>query len=118
MLYNHELLRKLRIGAYGLSLVLMAYAILTFRDHNLTSTRLIVIISSLVISVIVAFLLKKPNKILFAGYAASVAVSFILTLFRMRANIALDITLLAIAIGLMIGFWSEARKKSEFAKFQ
>jgi hypothetical protein len=26
--------------------------------------------------------------------------------------------LLAIAIGLMIGFWSEARKKSEFAKFQ
>jgi hypothetical protein len=41
-----------------------------------------------------------------------------LTLFRMRANIALDITLLAIAIGLMIGFWSEARKKSEFAKFQ
>jgi hypothetical protein len=25
---------------------------------------------------------------------------------------------LAIAIGLMIGFWSEARKKSEFAKFQ
>jgi hypothetical protein len=108
MLYNHELLMKLRIGAFGLCLVLMGYAFLTFRDHNLTSTRLVIIISAL----------KKPNKILFAGYAGSVALSFMLTLFRMRANIALDITLLAIAIGLMIGFWSEARKKSEFAKFQ
>jgi hypothetical protein len=118
MLYNHELLSKLRIGAYGLSLVLMGYAFLTYRDHNLTSTKLIIIISALAVSVIFALLLKKPNKILFAGYAGSLAVSFILTLFRMRANIALDITLLAIAIGLMIGFWSEARKKSEFAKFQ
>jgi membrane-associated HD superfamily phosphohydrolase len=118
VLYNHELLRKLRIGAYGLSLVLLCYAVLTFRDHNLTSNRLIIIISALVVSVVFALLLKKPNKILFAGYAGSVALSFMLTLFRMRANIALDITLLAIAIGLMIGFWSEARKKSEFAKFQ
>lgn len=118
MLYNHELLMKLRIGACGLCLVSMGYAFLTFRDHNLTSTRLVIIISALIVSVIFALLLKKPNKILFAGYAGSVALSFMLTLFRMRANIALDITLLAIAIGLMIGFWSEARKKSEFAKFQ
>lgn len=118
MLYNHELLRKLRIGAYGLSVVLMGYAILTFRDHNLTGTRLIFVIIALVVSVLCALLLKKPNKIVFTGYAISIACSFILTLFRIRANIALDITLLAIAIGLMIGFWSEARKKSEFAKFQ
>lgn len=118
MLYNHELLRKLRIGAYGLCLVLMGYAILTFRDNNLTATRLILIIIALVISVVFSILLKKPNKILFAGYAGSTALVFPLLLFRIRANIALDITLLAIAIGLMIGFWTEARKKSEFAKFQ
>ena len=118
MLYNHELLRKLRIGAYGLCLVLMGYAFLTFRDHNLTSTKFIIISSALVVSVIFAILLKKPNKILFAGYAGSTALVFPLLLFRIRANIALDITLLAITIGLMIGFWTEARKKSEFAKFQ
>ncbi|MGB4773337.1 MAG: hypothetical protein WBP58_17870 [Chitinophagaceae bacterium] len=118
MLYNHDLLRKLRIGAYGLSLVLMGYAFLTFRDHNLTSTKLTIIITSLVVSVVSALLLKKPNRIIFAVYVSSLVVSFVLLFFRIRANIALDITLLAIAIGLMVGFWSEARKKSEFAKFQ
>lgn len=118
MLYNHELLRKLRIGAYALSLVLMGYAVLTFRDNNLTGTRLIALLISLIVSILFSFLLKKPNKILFTGYVVSMAVGLILTVFRIRANIALDITLMAIAIGLSIGFWSEARKKSEFAKFQ
>jgi hypothetical protein len=118
MLYNHELLRKLRIGAYGLSLVMLGYAVLTFRDHNLTGTGLITIIVSLIVSVLFSILLKKPNKILLAGYVITMALGFIMLLFRVRANIALDITLLAIAIGLIIGFWTEARKKSEFAKFQ
>jgi hypothetical protein len=118
MLYNHELLRKLRIGAYGLSLVMLGYAVLTFRDHNLTSTKLTIIITSLVVSAVSALLLKKPNKIIFAVYVSSMVLSFVLLLFRIRANIALDITLLAIAVGLMLGFWTEARKKSEFAKFQ
>ena len=118
MLYNHELLKKLRIGAYALAAVLVGYATLTFRDHNLTSTRLIIIVVSLVVSVLFSILLKKPNKILLAGYAITMALGFIFLLFRVRANIALDITLLAIAIGIIIGFWTEARKKSEFAKFQ
>lgn len=118
MLYNHELLRKLRIGAYALSAVLMGYATLTFRDHNLTGTRLITIFIALAASVLLSILLRKPNKILLAGYAVTMALGFILLVFRIRANIALDITLLAIAIGLIIGFWTEARKKSEFAKFQ
>lgn len=118
MLYNHELLRKLRLGAYGLSLFLLGYAVLTFRDHNMTSTRLIFLVIALLVSVVFSFLLKKPNKVLFTGYAGAMALSLVLTLFRIRANIALDITLLAITIGLIIGFWTEARKKSEFAKFQ
>ena len=118
MLYDHELLRKLRIGAFVLSLFLLGYAALTFRDNNMSSTRLIILTIALGVSAVFTYLLKKPNKILFTGYLGSMALGFVLTLFRMRANIALDITLLAIAIGLMIGFWTEARKKSEFAKFQ
>jgi 4-amino-4-deoxy-L-arabinose transferase-like glycosyltransferase len=97
---------------------MLGYAVLTFRDHNLTSTKLTIIITSLVVSSVSALLLKKPNKIIFAVYVSSMVLSFVLLLFRIRANIALDITLLAIAVGLMIGFWTEARKKSEFAKFQ
>lgn len=115
MLYNHELVRKLRYGAAGISAFFLGYAILTFRDQRISTTRLILIISCLAVSVLCAWLLKKANKRDFFIYAASMLLVVIMMLFRIRANIALDLTLLLLTVGVATAIWFQIRKKNAFA---
>lgn len=115
MLYNHELVKKLRFSAYGLAAFFLVYAILTFRDGNLTAFRLIFLSATLSVSVIAAWLLRKASKPALYVYATSMLLSVILLLFRIHGNIALDITLLALSVGLPIAFWYQIRKKEVLA---
>jgi Na+/melibiose symporter-like transporter len=115
MLFNHELVRKLRYGAAGIAAFLSGYAVLAFRDQHINTTQLVLILSGLLVVLICSWLMKKAGKPVFFVYAGSMVFVLAMLLFRMRANIALDLTLLALATGVSIALWLQIRKKNEFA---
>jgi hypothetical protein len=115
MLYNYELIKKLRIGAFSLSAFIAGYAMLTYLDHNITVMRLCIVFALLLVSAVATFLLRKPGKIEFAAYVISMLLIIGLLLFRVIDNIALDISLAGMAIGLAISFGLQLRKDNEYA---
>lgn len=115
MLYNHDLIKKLRIGAFAVSAFMGGYAILTYLDHNIPALRLILVFICIIVSVIATYLLKKPAKREFIAYAVSMLLMVILMMFRVVDNIALDISLFGLIVGLTISFGLQLKKSSGFA---
>ena len=115
MLYNYELIKKLRIGAFSLSAFMAGYAMLTYLDHNLTAVKLGIVLALLLVSVVAAFLFRKPGKVEFFTYAVSMLLVLGLLMFRVRDNIALDISLSGMAIGIAVSFGLQLRKDNEYA---
>jgi hypothetical protein len=54
MLYNHDLIKKLRIGAFAVAAVLGGYSVLTYLDQNIHALRLVFIFIFLIVSVVSA----------------------------------------------------------------
>lgn len=115
MLYNHDLIKKLRIGAFALSAFMGGYAILTFIDHNIPTVRLVLVFLCIIVSIVSAWMLKKPAKREFIAYAISMLLVVILMMFRVVDNIALDISLFGLIIGLTISFGLQLKKSNGFA---
>lgn len=114
MLYNHEFIKKLRYGALGISAIMLGYAILTFLDNNIHVLRLIIIIAGLTVASVAAWLLKRPAKRELIIYAASMLTVVILLMFRIRANLALDLSLFALIAGITAGFAYQLKKLDGF----
>jgi hypothetical protein len=114
MLYNHELIKKLRYAAFGTSAFMLGYAILTFLDNNIHTLRLIIIILCLAIASVAAWFLKKPGKKELIAYGASMLLVVILLMFRIRANLALDISLFGLIAGITAGFGYQLKKLDGF----
>lgn len=115
MLYNHELIRKLRFGAFTISALLSGYALISFIDHNLPIVRLVITVISLIVGTVCAWLMKKPTKPEFITYAASMLLAVAMLMFRLRSNIALDISLLGMIIGVCVSFATQLWKNNELA---
>ena len=115
MLYNNDLTRKLKYGAIALSLCFAGYSFLNFMDQTIQSTRLYIIVGSLLLSILSAGLMRKPNIVLVAIYCISLIAIASSLLFRVRVNIPMDVLLFGIGIGISVGFASQLKKKSEFA---
>ena len=112
MLYNNELIKKLRIAAVILSSFFAGYALLVFNDGLIQTNQLLVIMSSLVASLLGIALLAKPKKLNFSFYALSMIVVLTMLLFRHRGNILIDVTLLLVTIPVMLLFVLEVKKSN------
>ena len=88
---------------------------LTYLDHNITPLRLVIVFSLLLISAVATFFLRKPGKIVCFVYALSMLLVLSLLMFRVRDNIALDISLSGMAIGIAVAFGLQLRKDNEYA---
>ena len=115
MLYNNDLTRKLRYSAIALALCFAGYSFLNYMDQTIQSTRLYAIVSGIILSVISAVLMKRPNIALVSMYSIGLLAIASSLLFRIRVNIPMDILLFGIGIGIAVGFASQLRKKNEFA---
>lgn len=112
MLYNNELIKKLRIAAIVLSSFFAGYSLLVFNDGLIHTNQLIVIMASLVASLLGIAFLSKPKKLNFSLYALSMIVVMAMLLFRHRGNVIIDVTLLLVTIPVMILFVLEVKKSN------
>ena len=117
MLYNNELIKKLRIAAISLSSLFALYTLLVFNDGLINNTQLLIILSSLAASLLGIAFLAKPNKYSFSFYAISMIVVLVTLLFRYRGNVIIDVTLLLVTIPLLVLFLTQIKKteKNHFA---
>jgi len=115
MLYNTDLTSKLKYAAIALALCFAGYSFLTYMDQTVQSTRLSIMVGGILLSVIAAVMMKRPNIALVVMYCIGLIAIASSLLFRIRVNMPMDILLFGIGIGITAGFASQLKKKNEFA---
>jgi len=115
MLYNNDLIKKLRYASTVLFLCFAGYTFLAYLDQTMSSSRLLIIAVGMVLSILSIIMMKKPTLFLVSMYCLGLVAIGVGLLFRLRTNLPMDLLLFGIGVGLGAGFASQLKKKNEFA---